>query len=113
MALFVSNFLGFSTTLFLHEQFELQTKLLNDGVQYDFISLISNKIQKSELELKMLMHDGIEIERHVEKRSKLFYIIFLVYLRIINTVHPKNILFFVFVKESLIFLVSQHVSTFN
>ena len=93
MALFVSNWLGVSTTLFLHEQFELQTKLSNDGVQYDFISLISNKIQKSELKLKMLLQHGIEIERQVEKRSKLFYIIFLVYLRILNTVHPKNILF--------------------
>ena len=69
MALFVSNFLGFSTTLFLHEQFELQTKLLNDGVQYDFISLISNKIQKSELELKMLIQHGIEIERQVKKKG--------------------------------------------
>ena len=94
MAPFVSNFLGLLTTLFVHEQFELQTKLLNDGVQYDFISLISNKIRNSELDLKMLIQHGIEIERQVKKRSKLFYIIFLVYLRILNTVHPKNILFF-------------------
>jgi hypothetical protein len=93
MALFVSNFLDVSTTLFLHEQFELQTKLSNDGDQYDFISLILNKIPKSKLKLKLLMHNVIEIERQVEKRSNLFYIILLVYLRIINTVHYKNILF--------------------
>ena len=98
MALFVSHFLGESTTLFLHEKFELQTKLSNDGVQYDLFSLISNKIQKSDLKLKMLMQHGIEIERQLKKRSKLYYIIFLVYLRILNTVHPKNILFSVFVK---------------
>ena len=89
-----------STTLFLHEQLELQTKLSNDGVQYDFISLISNKIQKSELELKMLIQHGIEIERQVKKRSKLFYIIFLVYLRILNTVHPKKYPFFSFLLKN-------------
>ena len=61
MALFVSNFLDVSTTLFLHEQFELQTKLSNDGDQYDFISLILNKIPKSKLKLKLLMHNVIEI----------------------------------------------------
>lgn len=65
MALSASNFLGVLTTLFLHEKFELQTKLSNDGVQYDFISFISNKIQKSDFELKILMHDGIEVERQV------------------------------------------------
>ena len=52
MALFVSNFLGESTTLFLHEQFELQTKLSNDGVQYDFFYLFSNKIQKFKYKIK-------------------------------------------------------------
>ena len=52
MALFVSNFLGVSTTLFLHEQFELQTKLSNDGVQYDFFHLFSNKIQKFKDKIK-------------------------------------------------------------
>ena len=96
MALCVSNFLDVSTTLFVHEQFELQTKLSNDGDQYDFISLILNKIQKSKLKLKLLMHNLIEIERQLEKRSKLSYIIFLVCLRIINTVHSKKYPFFRF-----------------
>ena len=70
MALVVSNFLGLPTTLFVHEQFELQTRLLNDGVQYDFISLILGKIQKSEFKLKILVQNGIEIEHQFKKRSK-------------------------------------------
>ena len=90
MALFVSNFLDSSTTLFVHEQFELQTKLVNDGVQYDFISLILNEIQKSELIFKMLRQNCIEMGRQVEKRSKLLYIFFLVDLRILNTVHQRD-----------------------
>ena len=87
MALFISSFLGVSTTLFLHEQFELQTKLSNDGDQFDLISLFFSKIQNSDLKLRKRIHNGIEIERQLNIRSKLFHIIFLVYLRIINTVH--------------------------
>ena len=55
-----------STTLFLHEKFELQTKLSNDGVHYDFISLIWNDIQKLDSKLKVVMHDGIEIEHQLK-----------------------------------------------